>query len=453
MLPTSRNFIAAPSPADAPEGFWQIEDPAMATSTTELKVDLLLRGGHVIDPASGRDGIFDVAVTDNRIVAVEPSIPAEVARTVTDVSGKIVTAGMIDTHAHVYQHVTGRFGLAPDPVGVQSGVTTIVDQGGPSCMTIAGFRNFIVAPAKTRVLCFISAYLAGGLEGHLYPELYGPHQVNVEHTVKAARENADIVRGVKAHAELGTASRWGLEVIKLGKRIASEAGLPLYIHLGQLWPMKDGAQIDADELVREIVPLMQAGDILAHPFTRHPGGFVSTETHEVHPIVWEALARGVTADVGHGSHFSFEMAQKVLAAGIRPFTLGADMHGYNVRVPDAKDEGARSANPFFGVAPFNLTHAMTELLTMGMTLNEVVATVTANPAKMLKLEDRIGTLRPGREADISVLEILEGRFELKDNSGNRMTAPEMIVPLFCLRAGERFDAVSPLIPVPARVAA
>ena len=147
------------------------------------------------------------------------------------------------------------------------------------------------------------------------------------------------------------------------------------------------------------------------------------------------------------------MARKVLSAGIRPFTLGADMHGSNVRVPDAKDEGARAANPFFGVAPFNLTHAMTELLTLGVTLPEVVATVTTNPARMLRLTDKIGSLQAGREADVSVMEVLKGRFELKDNSDNRVVAPELIVPVFCLRAGERFDAVSPLIPVPARVAA
>ena len=414
-------------------------------------LDIVLQGGRVIDPATGRDGIADIGITADRIVAIEPRLPTDAAREVINVSGKIVTAGMIDTHGHVYQHVTGKFGLNADMVGVKSGVTTVVDQGGPSCMTIPGFRNFIAVPAQTRVLCFISAYLVGGLEGHLYPELYGPGQLNVEHTVRAARDNIDIVRGIKAHAEIGGASRWGLEVIKIGKQIARGAGLPLYIHLGQLWPMQDGVTIDPDEVVRELVPLMDPGDVLAHPFTRHPGGFISAETGEVHPVVWAALERGVTVDVGHGSHFSFDMARKVLAAGIRPHTLGADMHGYNVRVPDA--DAGRVANPFFGVAPFNLTNAMTKLMALGMTLPEVLATVTSNPAQMLRMQDSIGSLQVGREADISVLQVLDGRFELADNSGVKVTASEMIVPAFAMRAGRRVDVSSPLVPVPLAVAA
>jgi dihydroorotase len=417
----------------------------------DQSIDLLLRGGRVIDPATGRDGVADVAVAGGRILAVEPNIPVEAAREVTDVSGKIVIAGMIDTHAHVYTGVTGKFGLEPDMVGVDSAVTTLIDQGGPSCMTIPGFRKFIVEPSATRVVCFISAYLVGGLEGHLYPELYGPGGVNVEHTVRAARENRDIVRGIKAHAETGGVSRWGLEVIRLGKQMSRAADLPLYIHLGQLWPVADEAEIDADEVVRELMPLMERGDILAHPFTRHPGGFISQKTGEVHPVVWAALERGVTVDVGHGSHFSFEMARRVLAAGIKPYTLGADMHGYNVRVPGAGSD--RSENPFFGVAPFSLTHAMTELLTLGLSLAEIVATVTINPATMLRMQDTIGSLQPGREADVSVLDILDGRFQLSDNSGAKVTAAQMIVPVFALRAGLRRDAKSPLIPAPLEIAA
>jgi dihydroorotase len=419
----------------------------------DAQFDMLLRGGRLIDPASGRDGVADIGVRDGIIAAIEPAIPGETARQVLDVAGKIVTAGMIDTHAHVYQHVTGRFGLNADMVGVRSGVTTLVDQGGPSCMTLPGFRHFIVEPAESRVLCFISMYLVGGMEGHLYPSLYGPEQVDVKATIRAGRANSDIVRGVKAHAEIGGASRWGLEVVKLGKRIASELGVPLYIHLGQLWPLKDGVTIDPDEVVRALMPLMEPGDVLAHPFTRHPGGFVSAETGEVHPVVWAALDRGVTVDVGHGSHFSFEMARRTIAAGVRPNTLGADMHGYNVRPPNTRSDATREENPFFGVAPFNLTHAMTELMALGLSLPEIVATVTSNPARMVKLEDTLGGLAVGREADISVLDLLKGRFTLSDNSGEQVIADQMLTPAFALRAGKQVVADSPLIPPAALLAA
>src|SRR5580700_7551280 len=112
------------------------------------KYDLLLRDGRVICPASQIDGFRDVAIRDGKIAAIAETILPSSAREVIDVSGKLVLPGLIDTHAHVYQYVTGRFGLNPDMVGVRSGVTTVIDQGGPSCMTLPGFRHFIAEPAK-----------------------------------------------------------------------------------------------------------------------------------------------------------------------------------------------------------------------------------------------------------------------------------------------------------------
>jgi dihydroorotase len=415
-------------------------------NTVQYPYDLVLSGGTVIDPATGLNGRHDVAIAGGKIAAIAPDLSQAPRRETVNVAGKIVTAGMIDTHAHVYQHVTGRFGLDPDMVGVRSGVTTLIDQGGPSCMTLGGFRHYLAETADSRLLCFISCYLVGGLEGHLYPDLYGPTGVNVDHTVRVAKENLDIVRGIKAHAEIGGQSRWGLEVIKTGREIARQTSLPLYIHLGQLWPsVEEGPVPDADELIRELVPFMEPGDILAHPFTRHPGGFVSQEG-DVHPIVFEAIERGVRVDVGHGSHFSFEVAKRVLDAGVRPFTLGADLHGYNVRVPQAGAKDERAENPFFGIAPFSLTIAMTELLTLGMSLEEIIPTVTSNAAAMVRMEDEIGALKVGRDADISVLDIANGRFKLSDNSGVEVVTDKLIRPVFCLRAGKRYDSDSPLIP-------
>jgi predicted amidohydrolase len=117
------------------------------------KYDLLLRGGHVICPASGIDGIHDVAIRDGRVAAIEQTILPSSAGETIDVSGKLVLPGMIDTHAHVYQYVTGRFGLKPDMVGVRSGVTTVIDQGGPSCMTLPGFRHFIAERLLRPAFC------------------------------------------------------------------------------------------------------------------------------------------------------------------------------------------------------------------------------------------------------------------------------------------------------------
>src|ERR1700748_804316 len=195
--------------------------------------DLLLRGGRVIDPASGIDGIKDVAIRNGKIAAVQSDILPTSARDVIDVTGKLVLPGLIDTHAHVYQYVTGRFGMSADMIGVQSGVTTLVDQGGPSCMTLPGFRHFVAEQAQTRTYAFLSAYLVGGLEGHYYPNLYRPDCVDPDATVKAANANRDLVRGIKAHAEIGGFARWGIRVIEMAAEIGHRAGFPGYIQFWQ----------------------------------------------------------------------------------------------------------------------------------------------------------------------------------------------------------------------------
>src|SRR6201993_3422237 len=203
---------------------------AMSPASVSTSFDLLLRGGRVIDPASGVDGLKDVAVRNGKIAVVQSDILPSSAREVVDVTGKLVLPGMIDTHAHVYQYVTGRFGMNADMVGVQSGVTTLVDQGGPSCMTLPGFRHFIAEKSLSRAYAFLSAYLVGGLEGHYYPTLYRPDCVDIDATVKAATANRDLIRGIKAHAEIGGFARWGIRVIEMAAGMGPRGQLPVYVH-------------------------------------------------------------------------------------------------------------------------------------------------------------------------------------------------------------------------------
>ena len=436
-------------------------------ATLNSGFDTVVMGGRLIDPKNRIDAVRDIGIKKGRVAAVAPRLAAGKAK-IIDAKGLVVTPGLIDTHAHVYEHVSGDFGLNPDLVGIRTGVATVVDQGGPSALTFDGFRKFIVEKAKTRVLAFISAYLAGGLLGHRYVDLYGPSGINVKAIVKAARDNPDLVRGIKAHAEPGGYSRWGMKSMKLAKEASRELQLPVYIHLGALWPEAEGKKVKPAKIIDKVVPLLDPGDILAHPFTRFPSGFVAKDG-SIHPLIKEAIAKGVRIDVGRGAHFSFKNAETVLAAGILPFTLGADLHGYNVRLRDGgrayrgmfTGEGVDSiiaedrASPF--ERPYSLHHAMTELVALGVPLAEVVRMATENAAIMLGLEEEMGALSVGMPADISAMRIIDGDWMLIDSDSVTKKAKQLIHPEFVLRASKMrtklHRADSPLLPSVAAMAA
>jgi dihydroorotase len=318
-------------------------------------------------------------------------------------------------------------------------------------MTLPGFRHFVAEKSQSRAYAFLSAYLVGGLEGHYYPNLYSPDCVDIDATVKAATANRDLVRGIKAHAEIGGFARWGIRVIEMAAEIGRRAELPVYVHFGQLWGLPESGTNgeDVDTILARVIPLLQPGDVLAHPFTRHPGGFVNREG-EVHPVIQAALDRGLRVDVGHGSHFSYRLARKAIAAGIVPTTLGADIHGYNTHVPapaGTPDQHADDENhPFAGQAKFSLVQAMSSMMALGLTLEQVVPMVTSNPAEMLGLSDTIGALRKGMDADVSVLSQTPGRFILRDNEKTEVVAESLLQPAFCLRAGMRHEPVAPILP-------
>ena len=166
--------------------------------------------------------------------------------------------------------------------------------------------------------------------------------------------------------------------------------------------------------------------MLAHPFTKFPSGFVGPD-NAIHPLVFEAIEKGVLIDVGRGAHFSFDNAFKVLKAGIVPDTLGSDLHGYNVRFPDGgrwyrgvftdttEMEPPLEMNPAAFAAPYGLYHAISELMAVGLELPDLIPMVTSNAAKLLRMEDEIGALRPGMTADISIFRELTGQWTLRDS--------------------------------------
>jgi len=392
----------------------------------DRQCDLLIRNARIFDPVLGIDESGDIAVSDGRIALIG-RLGRMRAKKLVAADGATVLPGLIDFHCHVFEHVTGDFGINADLVGVRSGVTAVVDQGGASAITIAAFRKFIAEAARTRTYCFVSTYLAGGMLGHKYVDLYGPWGVDAEAIVTAARENSDLIRGIKAHAEPGGYSRWKLEPLRLAIAAARQLKVPVYVHLGTF------------------------GDILAHPFTRFPSG-VLTPQGKVHPIIRDLYDRGIRFDVGRGSHISFNTARRVLDSGIVPFTVGADLHGYNVRgcgkswykdivVPKDDEE-----DEFTFVSPYSLQHAMTEMLALGVPFGDVVKMASANCAATLKIEDEFGSIEVGRPANLSIVDVVSGHWTLKDSTGVTLEADRLIQPRMAIRDGEVIQADSPLLP-------
>jgi dihydroorotase len=165
---------------------------------------------------------------------------------------------------------------------------------------------------------------------------------------------------------------------------------------------------------------------------------------------------GMKIDVGHGSHFSFNMARIALDAGVVPHTLGADMHGYNTPVPPppgTPEQHSDQEHMFFGKQRFSLASAMTSMLALGLPLAHVVRMVTISPVEIFGLPSDLGTLRPGNPADVSVLHDEAGRFALTDNEQTTLIATRLLEPDFCLVAGTRYEATAAILPRAERAAA
>ena len=190
--------------------------------------------------------------------------------------------------------------------------------------------------------------------------------------------------------------------------------------------------------------------MLAHPFTRHPGGFVNRKG-EVHKVIKAALDKGLKVDVGHGSHFSYRLARKALEAGVVPHTLGADMHGYNTEVPappgTPREHADDENHPFKGQARFSLTQAMSSMMALGLPLRDGGAHGDAQcrrDARPRRPDRRAES--PGSRPTSRCFDDDRGRFLLRDNEDTKVVADRLLRPAFCLRAGKRFDADLPILP-------
>jgi dihydroorotase len=386
--------------------------------------DLTLVNAHVVDPASGWDGPGELAVRDGRIAALARALPPHRAGETIDAGGAVVAPGLVDLHVHVYEWVTN-FGVRADDAGIDSGVTTIVDQGSAGAWTFGGFKAYVVERSKTDVRSFPSINVAGALKGGMRGDvLHNPGMVDVDDLVRVAMAHPREIRGFKCHGESGALSHWGVEVLRLAVKAGDLAGLPLYCHTGELFPVVESNRPVAEQVLEQVVPLLRAGDTLAHVYSSMPDGIMGARD-AVPDIVFRALDKGIHFDIGYGVNFSFAIARRMMDAGVLPNTISSDVHGDFNSFHDLRQ------------LDYSLCGAMTRLLGLGMPLAEVIRRTTLHPALVLKAEHEIGTLAAGTRADVTVLDRVKGGWTLKDGRGESLRVEERLMPRLVLRAGAK----------------
>src|SRR5438093_11551910 len=360
--------------------------------------DLVLKGGRVVDVASGLDGVLDVAIESGKIARIASGSGPGEAAGVVEGGGKLVTPGLIDVHAHVFEGIN-RTGVNPDLGGVHSGVTTIVDAGSAGSATFGGWRH-ILPNCATEIVPFLHICQTGLAT---LPDIIAESSVNVADTIKVATENKGLIRGIKARMVSPALEIMGMEMPKLAKRAAREAGIKLMVHIGDTEKRYD------PKVIHSLLPLLDEGDILTHYFTANPGGVLDANGKLV-PEAREAADRGVWLDTAHGRmNFSFDVGRRCIDQGLLPHCISTDL-----TVPGR----------------LNTVHSMVEIMTrflgLGFTLPQVITMSTQNPARALNEEERLGSLAVGRQADISVLELREGEWTVHDVLGTGMRVTKAV---------------------------
>jgi len=404
------SFLLAASPRGA--NARAAQPHPVPTEADDQSFDLLIKGGKVIDPSQDIEDIRDVAIRDGKIVRLERDIPTGQARQVVEASGKIVTPGLIDIHTHVFPYV-GPYGIEPDPYCVRRGVTTALDAGTSGAFTFPAFRKFIISQAATRVRALLHVVSIGMVAGNV-GELHDLRYCDPYLAAQVAGENRDLIAGFKMRFSETYTGPNDLEGMKRARIAADQARLPLMTHIGGSFTP-----------LAQLLALLKKGDVVTHSFhsLRHgivdPAGKVTSEVHE-------ARQRGVLFDVGHGAgSFSFQVMEKCLHQGFLPDTISSDLYSANINGP-----------------VHDLTTTLSKFLLLGLSLRETFTRCTVNAARPFNFGAEIGTLKPGAEGDVSVLDLVAGDFTFTDSGGKTRQARQKLLPVVTVRAGKLFYPVA-----------
>jgi dihydroorotase len=390
-----------------------------------MAYDLLIKGGHVLDPGQDLDAALDIAIAGGKIAKIAADIEPEDAARVIEVRGpgRHVVPGLIDLHTHVANGaVTQGVGMGScdaDDIGVRSGVTTVADCGSVGVANLGVFPAHILPKAKTRIITLVNA----GSHAHTMPgaaDVNSPGDINRDALAKAAAHNPGLIAGVKLRVVGPAFQDAGEEIITAAKAAARDLGVPLMVHIGDLTARDEASAARRGELTRFLLKSFEPGDILTHLCTPNSGR-VLDQAGRPYPEVAEARANGVVLDSALGrGNFGIEVASRQADLGLFPDTISSDLTA-------------------LGQTFHSLLECMAKFMSIGYTLADVVKATTASAASALGLQHEIGSVSVGREADLSIIDVVEGDFTFTDTTGREFRGGYGLVPVRTLKAGEEFS--------------
>jgi len=412
---TRREFLVAAGSAAAATA---LVGPARAVMGPDDKFDLVIKGGDVLDPSQSLRGKRDIGIRYGIVEALEPEIPADRAARVLNASGKLVTPGLVDLHAHVYPYGSA-IGIPADELVTHQCTTTCVSAGDAGANNFAGFRRFIVAQTRTRLYAFI--HIANsGLTTFPVAELTNINVADIGSAAKAIAENADIAIGAKVRMSENVIANNGIEPLKRAIAACEKAGTGgrVMVHIGG---------VATRALMTEILDLLRPGDILTHCYTGAPnlaGDFTNiVQDGHLLPAALAAKQRGVVFDIGHGGgSFDYTVAEVAIAQGCPPDTISSDIHVFSGNTPGM---------------PY-VTWVMSKFLGLGFPLDQVVAMATINPAKIINRLPKLGTLQVGAPGDVAIMDLVEGPVSFVDTRGNTRSGKAYLKPVQTVTAGVPF---------------
>jgi dihydroorotase len=387
---------------------------ASAQAPPPAAIDILLKGGHVIDPKNKIDSRMDVAIVDGKIVQVASDIPSKSAKNVIDVTGMYVTPGLIDMHVHAFHGTdpgsyiaNGWDALPPDGFTFRAGVTTVVDAGSAGWRNFRDFKKQTIDRSQTRILAFLNIVGIGMYGRFEEQDVTDMNPVMTSYMI--TRLFPDILVGVKS------AHYWGADFTQVDSavRAGTLANVPVMVDLGEHHP-----PLPIEEL---FMKHLRPGDIWTHTYANAPKDreVPVDENGKVKPFIFEAQKRGIIFDVGHGGGaFYFNQAIPSIKQGFIVDVISSDLH------TGSMNSGMK-----------DMTNLLSKFMAMGLSVQDVILRATLNPANVIKRPD-LGNLSVGSVADIAVFSLRKGDFGFLDVRGNKLNGTQKLEAELTIRAGK-----------------